>query len=170
MSITSMLSRLIGRFFKPKPIKPIGIRKWPVGVNTNCLGFVLGHEESFERYEERTVCLDNRLEIGEAFITKVKGFGYKIPRRINGIVEANDDEFVIAVFGFASYQTFKQFRGIVEVEDDFHLVRRELDGTWVHKPGWYQSPRVVTEEDEEDIRSKFDVSKVALFAFEAPSK
>ena len=170
MSITSIPRRLIGWFFEPKPIKPIGIGEWTVGVHTNCLGFAIGHEESFERYKERTVCLDNRLEIGEAFITKLKGLGYKIPRRINGIDEANDEEFVIAVFGFASYQTFKQFCGIVEVEDDFHLVRRELDGTWVHKPGWYQAPRVVSQEDEADIRSKFDVSKVALFAFQAPSK
>lgn len=170
MSMTTIPRRLIGRFFKPKPIKPIGIDKWPVGVNTNCLGFAIGHEESFERYEERTVCLDHCLEIGESFIAKLKALSYNVPRRIKGIDEVKGNEFVIAVFGFASYQTFKQFSGIVGVEDDFHLVRRELDGTWVHKPGWNQSPRVVTEEDEEDIRKKFDVSKVALFAFEAPSK
>lgn len=170
MSITRIPRRLIRRFFEPKPIKPIGIAKWPVGVNTNCLGFAIGHEESFGRLEECTVCLDYSLEIGEAFVTKLKGLGYQIPRRIKEINEANDDEFVIAVFGFASYQTYKQFVGIVAVECDFHLIRRELSGTWVHKPGWYQSPRVVTQEDELDIRSKFDVSKVALFAFEAPLK
>ena len=169
MSITSMLSRLIGWFHKPKPIKPIGIDKWPVGVKTNCFGFAIGHTESLESWEVFTFDLNHAQEVGVAFESKLRGLGYKVPRRISKLVEANEDEFVLAVFGFVSYELKLRFRKKMVI-GDYHVVRREIGGTWVHKPGWYQSPRVVTKVDEEEIRSKFDVSKVALFAFEAPSK
>lgn len=169
MSMTSIPRRLIGRFFKPKPIKPIGIDKWPNEVKTNCFGFAIGHTEPLEIWKVNNLDLNPIQEVGGAFESKLRGLGYKVPRRISKLVEANEDEFVLAVFGFASYEIKLRFRKQMVI-GDFHVVRRELDGTWVHKPGWYQAPRGVSQEDEADIRSKFDVSKVALFAFQAPSK
>lgn len=169
MSMTSILYRLIERLFETKPIKPVGVSEWPMGVNANCLGFAVGHIESCGLLKRGKMKLDCSLEIGNAFISRLKSLGYNLPRRISGMEEANSDEFVIAVFGFSNYQLYEQFQGIVSIEGDFHLVRRELDGTWVHKPGWIQRPRRVSKADEEDIRRKFDVSKVALFAFKAPA-
>lgn len=170
MSITIRLSSVMERLFAPKHIRPVGIRQWPVGVNTNCLCYAVGCTDPWGIYETSHMALDTELEIGDAFQKRVVELGYIPPRRIGKIAEANPEEFVLAVFGFSNYDRFVRFQGIISVEGDYHVVRREPDGTWVHKPGWYQSPRVVTEADEEEIRRKFDVSKVALFAFEAPSK
>ena len=174
MSITKWLNSFLTKpngpgQLNPRQIKPISLRDWPRFTYTNCFGFAIGYSEYLEFYEVEIFNMDKTLGIKEAFCTKIEELGYNLPRCINEISEANSDEYVLAVFGFVNYQEKTLFGKEIDVPD-YHLMRRELDGTWVHKMGWYQEPRVVNSNDARIILDVFGADKVVLFAFQAPSK
>ena len=142
-------------------ITPISPAEFP-SISTNCLGFAIGICEPVNKtsYEYD---LDGRLSISEAFTKKVTELGFEVPRQIDSVEEAKDNEFVLLVFDFTPHTINYPFVGHVTYYD-YHVVRRELDGTWVHKPGWYKPPCKVT--NWEELVEEFG-RKYVLFAFAA---
>lgn len=150
---------------KRRKIKPVGLENWPKGTITNCLGFAIGYTESLRGNRGCLLNLDSSFEIGTAFAKKMWELGYEVPRRIRTISDAQPNEYVVAVYGFYYYKYWELGHGWVD-EDDFHLIRRELDGTWVHKEGWRKEPEIVTEKIWTEIECVYG-NNPALFAFEA---
>ena len=146
----------------PKRITPIAIDNFP-SISTNCFGFGIGNTTPV-RESEDLYNLDHHLPIDEAFLAKLSELGYEeLPRQIQSVDEAKDGEFVIMVFDFTEYRYKHPFMGW-ETRWDYHVVRRELDGTWVHKPGWDEMPcEICTDADWEAIYDEFGREYV-LFA------
>jgi len=145
-----------------KKITPIAIHDFP-HISTNCFGFATGNTTPVKESED-LYNLDHRFPIAEAFLRKLSELGYEeLPRQIQSVEEANDDEFVIMVFDFSAYPVYIPFMGW-ETAWDSHVVRREVDGTWVHKPGWDEPPcEIRTDADWEAIYKEFG-RKYVLFA------
>lgn len=146
----------------PKKITPVAIHNFP-SISTNCLGFGIGNTTPVLKSEDLYV-LDHHVPIAEAFLKKLTEMGYeKLPRQIQYVDEAKDDEFVIMVFDFTEFRYKHPFMGW-ETHWDYHVVRREADGTWVHKPGWNEPPcEIRTEADWDAIYREFGREYV-LFA------
>ena len=153
-----------------KKIRPIPIEEFP-NVNTNCLGFAIGSTKNINGINYFS--LNHNFTIDEAFIKKIKSLGYtNIPRRIENLEEAKPNEYVFKVIGFKEKKDY--FDSILELKAcrkifDFHVLRRELDGTWVHKPGWFNPPCSICEEDWAWIYESFG-KKFVLFALAAEEK
>lgn len=156
----------------PKYIKPISISNFPANIITNCFGFAIGDTESLETKDSQTKFnMDGSLPIDKAFYQKLEELGYdELPRQISTVEEANPGEYVLEVFDFTKYTYRTPFMG--ELDDpivyyDFHVIRREPDGTWVHKPGWKDQPcKIQTAADWNDIYNEFGC-KYVLFAVTA---
>ena len=146
----------------PMKITPIAICNFP-SISTNCLGFGIGNTTPVRESEELYV-LDHHLPIAEAFLKKLTEMGYEdLPRQIQSVDEVKDGEYVIMVYDFTEYHVKNPFTGW-ETHWDYHVVRRELNGTWVHKPGWYDQPcEIHTEAEWEAIYDEFGHEYV-LFA------
>ena len=150
-----------------KRIRPIGIEKFP-NISTNCVGFAIGNttevKEAKSNYD-----LDFKYPIDEAFKVKLSELGYSTSnlRKIESLEDANPDEFIFKIYGFNKYTVIRF--GIRIPYYDFHVVRRELDGTWVHKPGWNDAPCIITESDWPSIHEEFG-EKFVLFALSTSSE
>lgn len=152
----------------PKHINPISVSKFPTNVHTNCMGFALGCEESLSGFLGiRKFNLDGSFPIDEAFFRMLREVGYDVPRQISTIDEAHSNEYILMLLGSTKYRIPSLFLSEQELCWNFHVVRRELDGTWVHKPGWERLPcAICTDADWEAIHSEFG-RKYILFAFTA---
>lgn len=153
----------------PKCIKPISIFDFPENVRTNCFGFAIGDTESIETLlAEEKFNIDNSLPIAEAFLKKLGELGYdELPRQIFSLDEALPSEYVLMLFDFTPYKIRIPFMDEYETLWDFHVVRRELNGSWVHKPGWKDKPcEICTETDWKAIYKEFG-RKYVLFAVTA---
>ena len=149
----------------PKRITPISIDLFP-RIPTNCFGFAIGNTDPVT--ESSTIYnMDHHLPIAEAFLRKLSELGYEeFPRQIQPVEEAHGDEYVIMVFDFTEYPYHHPLLGLT-TEWDYHVVRREVDGTWVHKPGWKEPPcKICTDTDWEDLYEEFG-SQYVLFAVAA---
>ena len=135
--------------------KPIPIEQFPTDKKTtdytNCLAFALGIKEPRKR-ENQYSLTPTKEEIGEIFLKKVKGLGFnpKQFRRITREEERTVGGYVIRVYGFVGEETIDD-----GIRYDFHLIRRELDGRWVHKPGYYYKPQALTQEYWIAIHERF---------------
>ncbi len=144
-----------------KKIRPIAINEFPL-VETNCLGFAIGDttavKESQSKYN-----LDHHYSIEEAFIRKLSELGYSTAniRKIENLESAKSNEFVYKVYGFN--KSYYKFMGFQFECYDFHVVRRELDNSWVHKPGWKDEPCIIKGNDWPKIEEEFGKNFV-LFA------
>ncbi len=107
---------------------------------TNCLAFALGICKKPKSRRERFE-LDKVLPIDIAFLNKVKELGLDptMFRKISKEEEVTTKGFIIRVYPFAKV-AFSNGK----VQDDFHVIRREPCGLWVHKPGFGYPPRKVT--------------------------
>lgn len=147
----------------PNFIRPISISDFPANAYTNCLGFAVGYTDAMTNVDQFN--LDEHFPIAESFERKLIELGYeRLPRRIQEVSEAHDGEYVIMVFDFTPYRVKDFFLREWVTHMDFHVARREPDGTWVHKPGWKDKPcEIRTEADWEAIFNEFG-RKYVLFA------
>jgi len=110
---------------------PINYNKWPIELNTctNCLAFALGLSMADTFYNIYTVRYSpfSKLEDLIEYLLNISSLEY---RKIDSFDEAENDEFII--------QARKTDTS------NFHVIRRNLDGTWVHKKGWYNAPTQIT--------------------------
>ena len=144
--------------------KPISVTQYPRNLSTNCLAFSLGITREVPTNSE-DYNLDHHLPIQDAFTQFVLQAGFPKPRAIDNVSEAQKGEYIFMVFDFTPYPIQHPFIGQITLWD-FHVVRREHDGTWVHKPGWKQDPRIVS--DWAEIFAEFG-NRYFLFAL-APEK
>lgn len=155
---------LRGDDYMLKAFTPISVSQYPRNISTNCLAFSLGITkeipESSDLYN-----LDANYTIETAFEKKVLDLVFTKPRHINSVHDLQPEEYAFMVFDFTPYIIWNPFLGNMTFWD-FHVIRRELDGTWVHKPGWHDTPEVVN--DWKAIHKEFG-NKIVLFAL-APKK
>ena len=136
---------------------PISIDDWQNSWSTNCLAFALGLDYPDPKEHSYygsfgSICsaqhLFTRSEIASSdliqktFIETCQLLGLNC-RHISSPNEAQSFEYIIGVFGMYPCMNSVTWRGDPIYQYDFHLVRRNLDGTWVHKPGWYDNPEKV---------------------------
>lgn len=147
----------------PRKFKPISWKEFPknkkVIEGTNCLAFALGIKNPKRKH--RYVLKMTAEPMETIFLKKVKklGFNPQIFKQIDQDKEKEKKGYVIRVYGFEPEETED---GIMY---DFHVIRREPNGQWVHKPGFDYLPRKVTERDWRIIFEKFG-NKFISFAIE----
>lgn len=150
-----------------KKIRPIAIQEFP-SVETNCLGFAIGYTAEVK---ESHSCfnLNSNLSIDEAFISKLIDLGYDISnlRKLENLEDAKSYEYIFKIIGFnwvsAMVFDYDSFKYVPKLVADYHVVRREPDGTWVHKPGWKDIPCIIKDSDWVEIEEEFG-KKFVLFA------
>ena len=120
-----------------KIIRPIPIDNFPE-IETNCFGFAIGNIDI--KGESKIYNLNPYLPLADSFLSKLKHLGYtNLPRKIDSLEDAKDNEYVLMIYGFkwkrARNDSILGFsRG--KKYPDYHILRRELSGIWVHKSGW----------------------------------
>ena len=124
--------------FTPIPYKLFPIEKEIID-GTNCLAFALGIYKPCEEGEDYN--LQNNIPIDKAFLNKVSklGFDTKKFRKIRTEDEAKVKGSIIRIYQFSKVTLSDGTN-----TDDFHVIRREINGLWVHKPGFGYCPRVVS--------------------------
>lgn len=146
---------------------PISISNYPHfsgKMSIPCLGFALGEVKPIMKNSSK-YNLDDSCSIGEAFLKKISELEIEITlRQINSVDEAIDGEYIFMVIGFTKYWQYNFIYGDYIPLSDFHVLRRELDGSWVHKPGWDDDPcEIKSQADWDSIFQEFG-SKYVLFA------
>ena len=119
-------------------------REREVVDGTNCLAFVLGLYEPKWGAERDEYNLDISMPIEKAFLKKVRelGFDTKKFKKIKTEDETKVTGYVIRVYDFVN---IKLNDGTIT--EDFHVIRREPNGKWFHKPGYGYYQRRVSIED-----------------------
>lgn len=131
-----------------KKYRPIPYEVFPqereVVDGTNCLAFALGLYEPRWGAERDEYNLEIGMLIDKAFLKKVDelGFDKKKFKRIKTEDEVKVKGYVIRVYDFVNV---KLNDGTITA--DFHVIRREPDGKWFHKPGYGFYQRRVSIED-----------------------
>jgi len=135
--------------FKPIPYKLFPKEKKIID-GTNCLAFALGIYKP--RREGENYHLENNIPIDIAFLKKVKqlGFDQRKFRKIRKEDEIKVKGYIIRVYNFANVALLDGTN-----TEDFHVIRRERSGLWVHKPGFGYCPRVVSVQDWAIILSMY---------------
>lgn len=137
---------------------PLSVENYPKDTDTNCLAFALGLTQKGD-YD-----LNDKLTIDKAFLEAWNRLVDGNIRQIQSLDEANQDEYVFKVYDFSLFREWHPILKFWISFKDFHVCRRELDGSWVHKPGWEDPPeQIVTEEQWDNITKDFG-SKYVLFA------
>ena len=149
-----------------KKCRPIPLEEFPTDKKTtdytNCLAFVLGIKKPRKKDNQYSL-IPTKEEIGEIFLKKVRelGFNPKQFRKITREEERIVGGYIIRVYGFAAVETLED-----GIRYDFHLIRREPDGRWVHKPGYFYHPKAINQEYWIAICERFGNDFVS-FALEA---
>jgi len=98
--------------------------------NTNCFAFVFGITENQTSMFE-LISRDpdgERIKIEKAFISQAKKFGIDL-KQVNSLEEAKGkDAFIL----WGWYRNIPLFG----ISDDFHVARKNSDGTFEHKAGF----------------------------------
>lgn len=133
---------------------------------TNCLAFAMGIYEPKWGAERKQYNLEMGIPIEKAFLKKVRelGFDTKKFKRIKTEDEEKWAGYVIRVYAFVK---LKLEDGTIT--DDFHVIRREPNGKWFHKPGYGYYQRRVSIEDWIIILRQYDNGFVS-FAIEVWKK
>ena len=150
----------------PKKIRPLNIQDFPK-QKSNCLAFAIGDTRNPDSFEDG-FDLDHNFKIEEAFLKKLTQLGYdELPHHIEKIEDALPNEYVFLLFDWTEYKQKVPCLNFWVTSWDYHVVRRELDGTWVHKHGWKDSPcDVSSQEDWDALYNEFG-EKYVLFALAA---
>lgn len=129
---------------------PISAQDWKNSNNTNCLAFALGLDVSNNDFQvlfgnfAGISGMNNILSgeniskeiIIEIFKKTCSTIGLKC-RVLTSLNLASKDEYVIGIFGlYPIVPKSFDYYGTKTYSYDFHFVRRDLDGTWVHKPSF----------------------------------
>lgn len=111
---------------------------------TNCLAFAMGIYEPKWEAERDDYNLEMGIPIEKAFLKKVRklGFDTKNFKRIRTEDEANWAGYIIRVYDFVEVKLNDG-----TTTDDFHVIRREPNEKWFHKPGYGYYQRRVSIED-----------------------
>jgi hypothetical protein len=119
-------------------------REREVVDGTNCLAFALGIYEPKWGDEREEYNLERGITIKKAFLKKVRELGFDIQnfKRIKTEDEANCAGYVIRVYDFVKVKLNDG-----TITEDFHVIRREPNGKWFHKPGYGYYQRRVSIED-----------------------
>lgn len=151
-------------FFVNSSSWPISINEWNKfysDVHCNCLAFAFGLpvNDPCERIFS-DLCSISRITQRNSIPLAIKADCDMLGLECVELDDPNVvcDCHVFAVWGFYVY-TIGDFTYY-----DFHIARKELDGTWVHKPGWYKHPEVTTLEEiildyDGDIPHYFAIKK-----------
>ena len=110
---------------------PLDFNEWPEELNkfTNCLSFALGIPIPDKDYK----LFDGpKLQIRKDILKFLKIMNLEW-REIANIQEAKEDEIIIQ-----GYEFWVPVSG-----EDFHVIRRNLNGMWVHKQGWHRAPKII---------------------------
>lgn len=108
------------------------------GNEANCLGFAIGEAECIELPWEA-------ISIEDSFRNTVKKYSVKV-RKVDSITAG---KYHFLVYGFYPMPYFDYYSFKTKYRpSDFHIVRIEPDGTWVHKPDAIEPPAVISEHDE----------------------
>ncbi len=104
------------------------------GAKANCMLFAYDKEK-----DKSKSILDYNLwgfrttPIKEIVEKSARDLGIVV-RKISSQEECPDDKYLIAFFLHAPQNEYGDY--------DYHFIRRELDGKWVEKPNWNDSPCV----------------------------
>lgn len=139
---------------------PLPYDKWPEG-ETNCLAFGYGLTKSDKCYDN---LVDNNPEIPAPPIKEVfKRLHDKLGlvwRELDNPEEAKAYEYVIQIYGWYKFKAY----GILF--HDFHVIRRELDGNWYHKPDFYLPPSRI---NWDEFKKEYPDSEISgIFAIRKP--
>ncbi len=150
-----------------KRIRPIPVHLFP-DIETNCFGFAIGNTEIVLE-TKKTYNLNPYIPLANSFLSKLKKLGYtQFPRKIEKLEEAKPCEYIFMLYGFkwerARIDSILGFTRGKKIPN-YHIIRREPDGLWVHKPGWDTKPRLVTSDDWAYIHRNFGHNYV-LFALD----
>lgn len=136
---------------------PISMNNWQNLRDTNCLAFALGLDFPDPNYHNfygsfGSICnaehlftqskIADRNTIEKVFIETCQLLGLAC-RVISSPNDASSFEYIIGFFGMYPCMHSNTWREDVRYQYDFHVIRRNLDGTWVHKPGWYDKPEKI---------------------------
>lgn len=129
---------------------PIALESWKHCRDTNCLAFALGLDIPDPDYHHffggfgnisgsQAKFVGDRIPsslVAEVFVDTCHTIGLNC-RPISSPDHASSTEYVIGLFGvYPSVDNYRSNFQETYYSYDFHLVRRNLDGSWVHKPGW----------------------------------
>lgn len=150
-----------------KKIRPLNIKDFNPNPKSNCLAFAIGDTRNPDSFEDG-FDLDHNFKIEEAFLKKLTQLGYdELPHQIEKIEDALPNEYVFLLFDWTEYNQKVPCLNFWVTSWDYHVARRELDGTWVHKPGWKDSPcEISSQEDWNSLYNEFG-EKYVLFALAA---
>ena len=128
-----------------------------VNINVmNCLGFALNQTQEGDYTLKRAIDIDTYRPLNpndtpvDAFIRKAKELGYNIKQVATAEETAGKTAFWL--WGWFSY--YSMFEGVVRY-DDFHVVRKNQDGSFVHKPDGHQPAEHI--EDFKEFTQKYYV-------------
>jgi len=142
----------------------VSVENFPKEINANCLSFALGITESFGFSDAKLLDDTNPQPIGKSFISKVNSLGFDTSgfRQISSESEAEfGKDYIFKIYGF--FEFLNECFGTYWVDDgDYHICRRELDGSWVHKFGWDEPPCKIN--DWWEINNEYG-DKYVLFAY-----
>lgn len=116
--------------------------KWPTELNarTNCLAFQLGLAIDLGKdYLELGRLFHTRISVNDPSLLKayeqlLTALGFEW-RKILRPDDANSDEYIFQMYGPFHLDDYPYY--------DFHAIRRELDGTWVHKTTFGSYPSII---------------------------
>jgi len=107
---------------------PLGCDEWPLQLNTstNCLAFALGLPIANPSIFKISTSSFSKLSSLLDYLLSVSGLSY---RKLNSVKDADEDEYII-----------QGYDSIIDNTYCYHVIRRNLDGKWYHKPGFLKGP------------------------------
>ncbi len=145
--------------FKPFPYEEFP-KDWKYIDDTNCLAFALG---LIDPHKKDMYLLERTDEpIKNIFLNCVKKLGFN-PQNFNPInqeEEKRTEGYIIRIYGFEAVETN------IGILYDFHVIRREPNGKWVHKPGFGCIPCEITPKDLEEISKRYGKEFVSFAIIE----
>ncbi len=151
-----------------KKICPISIGNFP-DIETNCFGFAIGNTDNTTEIK-KTYNLNPYMPLADSFLSKLKKLGYtNLPRKIDRLEDAKTSEYIFMLYGFKWIRVrHDSILGFSHGKKypDYHILRREPNGIWVHKPGWDKKPRLVSSSDWAYLQRNFGHNYV-LFALDS---
>lgn len=106
------------------PNWPLNCDEWPINLNTstNCLAFALGLPIGKPDIFKVSTSPFSKLEDLLEYLLSISGLEY---RKLNCVKDAEEDEYVLQGYDMICDNTYC-----------YHVIRRNLDGKWYHKPGF----------------------------------
>ena len=140
----------------PRRFKPIPCQEFPTDektlARTNCLAFALGIKTVSKRNRKKYILENQEGSIETIFLKKVKElrFNPKDFKLLRKEEEWSAEGYIIRVYCFRT----EMYNGS-GTTCKFHVIRREPNGKWVHKPGFFYQPYELTSADWNAIGKQY---------------